>query len=464
MPKTKKGQAVSCRLAQDDTLDDFDPFGSEEKKSPGDPYGNLQAKCKIMTAGYRQYPRAVSRMTEIGLAAKAVISCLLDYVQNYGDGRCFPSLETVAGEVGISKNTARRAVRELLAKPRDGQAPGRLKEPFLTRTLNHNGLYDYTINIPDWVIDKYGRVVKKTTDERFRDKILEKCKGKCAYCGRDLEGYWEADHVIPKKQGGSYQLKNRVAACRACNEAKGEKTAAEFGHPELMPDVRIPIMGAQTGKGLPKMGSRKIPIMGPELEGTGTTSTRKEVALPTVGQTPRPDPSSLLDSASKASDLSDKAKAKHQSRERKWDKDMEVEKANWKASINSWKGEKFYAYMLHLCQRYGVKVNDPVELSSSVPARFARAMNDTLKMLSVRQVSNEHWARVLERLISEWNQGGSDIMGKKGGISVYGFRYKLDEVLDAFRDRQPVKTKPGAKTTPTVSVKEFFGVVQKKED
>ena len=375
MPKIKKGQAVSCRRAQDDT----------PSREPTDPQGNLHAKYKVMAmGGYRQFPRSICRMKEITWAAKAVLCDLMDRIQEYGNGRCFPAISTIARSCGLSGRTVQRALRELLSrshKKNGREVPSRLPEPFIARADNGHG-FDYVLSIPDWVIEKY-----------------------------------RGDRVSPQK------------------EERGDNVSTQKGD---------------------KVSS--------ELEGTGIRSSLNKVALPSVGQAARPDPSSLLDSASKASDLSDKAKAKHQSRERKWDKDMEVEKANWKASINSWKGEKFYAYMLHLCQRYGVKVNDPVELTQGIPARFARAMNDTLKMLSVRQVSNEHWGRILERLIKEWNQGGSDIMGKKGGISVYGFRYKIDEVLDTFRDRQPVKTKPGAKTTPTVSVKEFFGVVQKKED
>jgi 5-methylcytosine-specific restriction endonuclease McrA len=36
------------------------------------------------------------------------------------------------------------------------------------------------------------------------------------------------DHVIPRSKGGSNALRNTVAACHACNQAKGSMTADQF--------------------------------------------------------------------------------------------------------------------------------------------------------------------------------------------------------------------------------------------
>jgi len=66
----------------------------------------------------------------------------------------------------------------------------------------------------------------------LRRYLFWKFKGKCAYCKKDLDKGWQADHVQPKSRGGSDRPFNRVAACEKCNQVKGNKTAEEFGHPE----------------------------------------------------------------------------------------------------------------------------------------------------------------------------------------------------------------------------------------
>jgi 5-methylcytosine-specific restriction endonuclease McrA len=67
----------------------------------------------------------------------------------------------------------------------------------------------------------------------IRRYLFEKFKGKCAYCRKNLGKGWQADHVIPKSRGGSDRVWNRVAACEECNQMKANRTAAEFGHPEV---------------------------------------------------------------------------------------------------------------------------------------------------------------------------------------------------------------------------------------
>lgn len=60
---------------------------------------------------------------------------------------------------------------------------------------------------------------------RLRLATLERDGWVCAYCGKVLEGDdATADHVVPKAGGGRDELLNLVAACRACNGAKQDKT------------------------------------------------------------------------------------------------------------------------------------------------------------------------------------------------------------------------------------------------
>lgn len=65
-----------------------------------------------------------------------------------------------------------------------------------------------------------------------KEYLLEKFQRKCAYCGKtDIP--LEIEHVIPSSKGGSDRVSNLTIACHKCNQKKGNKTAAEFCHPEI---------------------------------------------------------------------------------------------------------------------------------------------------------------------------------------------------------------------------------------
>jgi len=65
-----------------------------------------------------------------------------------------------------------------------------------------------------------------------REYLLEKFQRKCVYCGKtDIP--LEIEHVIPSSKGGSDRVSNLTIACHECNQKKGNKTAIEFGHPEI---------------------------------------------------------------------------------------------------------------------------------------------------------------------------------------------------------------------------------------
>lgn len=66
----------------------------------------------------------------------------------------------------------------------------------------------------------------------IREYLLEKFQRKCAYCEKkDIP--LEIEHVIPSSRGGSDRVSNLTIACHKCNQKKGNKTAKEFGHPEI---------------------------------------------------------------------------------------------------------------------------------------------------------------------------------------------------------------------------------------
>lgn len=76
-----------------------------------------------------------------------------------------------------------------------------------------------------------------------RSYLLEKFGRRCAYCGRG-ETPFELDHILPRSRGGSHRVSNLALSCQRCNAAKGNQTAAEFGHPEVEEDARKPLKDA----------------------------------------------------------------------------------------------------------------------------------------------------------------------------------------------------------------------------
>ena len=77
----------------------------------------------------------------------------------------------------------------------------------------------------------------------IRRYLLEKFRRHCVYCGRG-ETAFEIDHVVPRSRGGSDQVSNLVLSCHDCNRAKGDRTAAEFGHPQVAVQAKLPLRDA----------------------------------------------------------------------------------------------------------------------------------------------------------------------------------------------------------------------------
>jgi len=77
----------------------------------------------------------------------------------------------------------------------------------------------------------------------LRAYLLEKFWHRCAYCHRENVPF-EIDHQVPRSRGGSNRVSNLVLACHGCNRAKGNQTAAEFGHPEVEAQAKTPLKDA----------------------------------------------------------------------------------------------------------------------------------------------------------------------------------------------------------------------------
>ncbi len=72
--------------------------------------------------------------------------------------------------------------------------------------------------------------------ENRKKAVLWRDKYICQYCGLNCikaSEIAEVDHVIPRARGGTNAWRNLVCACRPCNQAKDNRTATEFGYPQV---------------------------------------------------------------------------------------------------------------------------------------------------------------------------------------------------------------------------------------
>jgi 5-methylcytosine-specific restriction endonuclease McrA len=59
-------------------------------------------------------------------------------------------------------------------------------------------------------------------------EIYERQKGRCYYCGVELNGKFDVDHVFPLSRGGSNDPSNLVIACDFCNSSKNNRLLHEW--------------------------------------------------------------------------------------------------------------------------------------------------------------------------------------------------------------------------------------------
>jgi 5-methylcytosine-specific restriction endonuclease McrA len=70
-----------------------------------------------------------------------------------------------------------------------------------------------------------------------REYVLAKWSHRCAYCGA-TQVPLQVEHLVPRARHGSDRVSNLTLACASCNQAKGTRTATEFGFPHLMVQAR----------------------------------------------------------------------------------------------------------------------------------------------------------------------------------------------------------------------------------
>jgi len=77
----------------------------------------------------------------------------------------------------------------------------------------------------------------------IREYLLEKWDRKCAYCG-ESDIPLQIEHIIPRSRGGSDRVSNLAIACKSFNQKKGNRTAEEFGFPEVQKRAKRPLKDA----------------------------------------------------------------------------------------------------------------------------------------------------------------------------------------------------------------------------
>jgi len=70
-----------------------------------------------------------------------------------------------------------------------------------------------------------------------KEYLIEKFGRRCSYCGKEHVRL-EKEHIIPESRGGTDRIDNLRLACRECNLKKNDKTAKEFGYPEIQKQVK----------------------------------------------------------------------------------------------------------------------------------------------------------------------------------------------------------------------------------
>jgi 5-methylcytosine-specific restriction endonuclease McrA len=108
----------------------------------------------------------------------------------------------------------------------------------------------------------------------LRRYLFMKHRGTCAYCRKDLIPGWQADHVQPKSRGGSDRARNRVAACEACNVKKSNRTAEEFGHPEVIEVAKENYAPAAIVTSIKTVLVRELSRIAPVVETDGALTSR----------------------------------------------------------------------------------------------------------------------------------------------------------------------------------------------
>ena len=108
-----------------------------------------------------------------------------------------------------------------------------------------------------------------------REYLLEKWGRACAYCGQ-INLPLEIEHIVPKSRGGSNRISNLALACHDCNQTKGNKTAAEYGFPQIQAQAKKPLKDAALMNATRWRLYAQLQATGLPVEGGSGARTKKQ--------------------------------------------------------------------------------------------------------------------------------------------------------------------------------------------
>ena len=108
-----------------------------------------------------------------------------------------------------------------------------------------------------------------------REYLLEKWGRACVYCGATNVSL-QVEHIIPKSRGGSNRISNLTLACEPCNLQKNNRTAEEFGYPEIQAQARKPLKDAAMMNATRWRLYEQLQATGLPLEGGSGGRTKKQ--------------------------------------------------------------------------------------------------------------------------------------------------------------------------------------------
>jgi 5-methylcytosine-specific restriction endonuclease McrA len=106
-----------------------------------------------------------------------------------------------------------------------------------------------------------------------REYLLEKWGRRCAYCGA-TDRPLQIEHIVPRVRHGSKRVSNLTLACHDCNQAKGNRTADEFGHPDIQAQAKQPLRDAAAVNAMRWALFHRLTALGLPME-TGTGGRTK---------------------------------------------------------------------------------------------------------------------------------------------------------------------------------------------
>jgi 5-methylcytosine-specific restriction endonuclease McrA len=94
----------------------------------------------------------------------------------------------------------------------------------------------YVFEVPSVVrLVEYVDIRRRRNESgKQRLRIIMRDKMKCQYCGvRGTQFDLTLDHIMPRSRGGRSDAENLCAACKQCNQRKGDRTPDEARMPLL---------------------------------------------------------------------------------------------------------------------------------------------------------------------------------------------------------------------------------------